>query len=187
MNRPIRATLVAFAFAVGAGLATGASAQIAGVPAKKHSCQRGCLQGYVDKYLAAMRDKKVDPGLFARDVRFTENGVRMPLGNEGLWFDTSSIGHYKFYIPDVQTQQIAFFGTVKTAECAVSRRSSGMASSTVSLICLRLLRRRPGSVEGTERPIRGVFVAQRSTRAAVCWHAPEPGGRPRSSPGLAAG
>jgi hypothetical protein len=112
MNRSIRAMLVAFALVACVSLATGASAQIAGVPSEQRSCQRDCLQGYVDKYLAAMRDKTVDSRLFARNVRFTENGVELPLGNEGLWFDTSSIGHYKFYIPDVQTQQIAFFGTV---------------------------------------------------------------------------
>ncbi len=59
-----------------------------------------------------MRDGKVDPALFAGNVRFTENGIEMPLGNEGLWATTSGIGTYKFYIPDTETQQVAFLGTV---------------------------------------------------------------------------
>jgi hypothetical protein len=89
-----------------------ASAQIAGVPAPEQSCQRACLEGYVDKYLAAMRDGKVDETLFARDVRFTENGIELPLGNEGLWATTGGLGTYKFYVPDTETRQVAFLGTV---------------------------------------------------------------------------
>ncbi len=112
MSRSIRTALAAAVLAVAASMAFAASARADGPPKVVHACQRECLQGYVDKYLAAMRDKNVDPSLFARGVRFTENGVRLPLGNEGLWVDTSALGHYKFYIPDVETQQIAFLGTV---------------------------------------------------------------------------
>lgn len=77
------------------------------------SCDRACLESWVDRYLVAMRDGNVDPELFARDVKFTENGVRLPLGNEGLWYAMSGIGNYKFYVPDVETQQVAFIGTVR--------------------------------------------------------------------------
>jgi hypothetical protein len=76
-------------------------------------CDRTCLENWVDAYLAAMRDANVDPALFARDLKFTENGVRLPFGNEGLWYAMSGIGNYKFYVPDVETQQVAFIGTVR--------------------------------------------------------------------------
>jgi hypothetical protein len=76
-------------------------------------CDRACLQKWVDNYLVAMRDQKADPALFAPDVKFTENGIRLPFGNEGLWFAMSGIGSYKFYIPDIETQQVAFLGTVR--------------------------------------------------------------------------
>jgi hypothetical protein len=75
-------------------------------------CDRACLEGYVDRYLDAMLANEVNPKLFARDVKFTENGIRLPLGNEGLWFGMSGKGKYKFYVPDVETQQVAFIGTV---------------------------------------------------------------------------
>jgi hypothetical protein len=58
----------------------------------------------------------VKADLFALDTRFTENGVRLPLGNEGLWFRISERGSYKFYVPDVETQQVAYFGTVHEKE-----------------------------------------------------------------------
>jgi hypothetical protein len=92
-------------------VATASSAAVA-QPRIVPPCDRACLEGYVDKYLDAMLANDVSPKLFARDVKFTENGVRLPLGNEGLWFGMSGKGRYKFYVPDVETQQVAFIGTV---------------------------------------------------------------------------
>jgi hypothetical protein len=77
------------------------------------SCDRICLENYVDRYMDAMLENDPDFELFSRDCKFTENGVRLPLGNEGLWFGMSGKGTYKFYVPDVETQQIAFLGTAR--------------------------------------------------------------------------
>ncbi len=84
-----------------------------GLTATPSSCNRDCLEGYVNRYLDAMQAHKVSDDLFAREVKFTENGVRLPFGNEGLWFRMSGKGTYKFYVPDVETQQVAFIGTVR--------------------------------------------------------------------------
>ena len=84
--------------------------------ARPEACNRACLEGYVDRYLDAMQAHKVSDDLFARDTKFTENGVRLPLGKEGLWFRMSGKGTYKFYVPDVETQQVAFFGTAREKE-----------------------------------------------------------------------
>src|SRR5512139_2437646 len=98
--------------ALALSLAAAAAAQPGGVPLPEPSCQRACLEGFVDKYLQAMADGRVDPALFAPTARFTENGVQLPLGNEGLWATATAPGKYKFYVPDVETQQVAFLGTV---------------------------------------------------------------------------
>jgi len=108
MRTSIRAGLTALALS----LAAAASAQTGGVPLPEQSCQRECLEGFVDRYLQAMADGAVDPALFAPTARFTENGIELPLGNEGLWATTTEPGKYKFYVPDVETQQVAFLGTV---------------------------------------------------------------------------
>ena len=108
MRTSIRAGLAALALS----FAAAAPAQPGGVPLPAQSCQRECLEGFVDKYLQAMADGKVDPELFAPTARFTENGVQLPLGNEGLWATASGVGNYKFYVPDVETQQVAFMGTM---------------------------------------------------------------------------
>jgi hypothetical protein len=81
--------------------------------AEKSTCDRTCLEKYVDQYMDAMLTHEVSPKLFARDCRFTENGVRLPLGNEGLWASMVGKGSYKFYVPDIETQQIAFIGTAR--------------------------------------------------------------------------
>src|SRR5580692_10077259 len=82
-------------------------------PARKPACDRACLQGYMDRYMKAMLNQDVSADLFARNVRFTENGIELPLGNEGLWWGMSGLGSYRFYVPDVETQQVAMIGTVK--------------------------------------------------------------------------
>ena len=79
----------------------------------KVTCERACLENYMDRYMDAMLDNNPSLELFSRDCKFTENGVRLPLGNEGLWLTMSAKGGYKFYIPDVETQQVAFLGTAR--------------------------------------------------------------------------
>jgi hypothetical protein len=84
-----------------------------GQSASPVACDRNCLDGFVDRYLEAMQAHTVSADLFARETKFTENGIRLPLGGEGLWFRMSGKGSYKFYVPDVETQQVAFIGTVR--------------------------------------------------------------------------
>jgi hypothetical protein len=77
------------------------------------TCDRACLEGYVDKYMDAMLAPDPSKTLFADNCRFTENGVQLPFGNEGLWASMVGKGTYKFYIPDVETQQVAYVGTAR--------------------------------------------------------------------------
>jgi len=108
-------------------------------PAPKIACDRACLENYIDRYLDAMLAKNVDPKLFARGCKFTENGVQLPLGNEGLWFAMSGKGTYKFYIPDVETQQIAFIGTAREGGGASAAAPGAKpAVPTVVALAIRL-------------------------------------------------
>ena len=100
-----------------------------GLPATPSNCNRECLEAYVDRYLDAMQAHKVSDDLFAREVKFTENGVRLPFGTEGLWYGMSGKGTYKFYVPDIETQQVAFIGTV---------REGGKTTTDGNLVALAL-------------------------------------------------
>jgi hypothetical protein len=101
------------AFLVAMPLAVPAAQPAAQAPQAAPACDRQCLNGYVDRYIEAMVARKVDDALFAREVKFTENGVRLPLGNEGAWHLTTARGTYGFYVPDTETQQVAFLGTLR--------------------------------------------------------------------------
>ena len=88
------------------------TAQSEGAP-PRDSCDRACLEGYVDKYMDAMLAHDANRALFDENCRFTENGVQLPLGSEGLWATMVGKGTYKFYVPDVETQQVAYIGTAR--------------------------------------------------------------------------
>lgn len=83
------------------------------VPPTQPDCDRRCLSGYVDKYIDAMLARDVSDELFARELKFTENGIRLPFGSEGSWHLSTARGSYSFYVPDTETQQVAFLGTLK--------------------------------------------------------------------------
>jgi hypothetical protein len=82
---------------------------------KSASCDRACLEGMVNQYLAAMVAHDAAKAPFAKNVIFTENAVKLPL-TEGLWFTSSGLGEYKFYVCDSQAGQVGFVGTVKEHE-----------------------------------------------------------------------
>lgn len=89
--------------------------------AGKAPCDRACLEKYMDRYMDAMMANDPSLELFTRDCRFTENGVELPLGGEGLWYSMSGKGTYKFYVPDIETRQVAFLGTVKEGGAAPAK------------------------------------------------------------------
>jgi hypothetical protein len=78
-------------------------------------CDRKCLEGIVDKYLAAMVAHDASKAPFAASVKFTENAKLLPVAKptEGLWVTATSLENYKFYVADIKAGQIAFVGLVK--------------------------------------------------------------------------
>ena len=111
-------------------LPAAAIAQSAG----KAACDRACLEKYIDRYMDAMLAHQVSPTLFARECKFTENGVQLPLGNEGLWSSMVGKGTYKFYVPDIESQQVAFIGTARE-----EGQQPGQTSSVAIALRLRIL------------------------------------------------
>lgn len=112
-----------------------------GQPNAKPACDRACLENYINQYLDAMLAHKASPTLFAKNCRFTENGIELPLGEEGLWYSMSGKGTYKFYVPDVETQQVAFIGTVKEGGAAPGAKTAPgakPAQPTTVAVAIRL-------------------------------------------------
>jgi hypothetical protein len=76
-------------------------------------CNRACLEGIADQYLAAMVAHDPSKVAIAPGTRYTENGVTLPLP-DGLWRVASSVGTYRLKVSDPEAGEIGFFA--KAAE-----------------------------------------------------------------------
>jgi hypothetical protein len=131
------------------------------------TCDRACLENYIDRYLDAMKDNNPSLDLFTRDCKFTENGAQLPLGGEGLWYSMTGRANYKFYIPDIETRQIAYIGTVK--EAGGPARNGQPAKETISAVSIRLKIDDNGKICEAEqlvmRPELNLFAAEETEGA----------------------
>lgn len=86
-------------------------------------CDRACLVGLMDQYLAAV--VKHDPtGVpIASDVKLVENLKQIPVG-KGFW-ETATGGptEFKIYVADPVAGQIGFMGVMKDKSNPVDRKS----------------------------------------------------------------
>ncbi len=104
------------------------------------ACDRACLDGFMDKFLASM--KAHDPSLLpmTKDVKFTENTMTIKPG-EGLWGTLSDITPYTFHLADPETSQAGFLGRVmewgKPLYIAARLKVSGDKVSEIELIAER--------------------------------------------------
>jgi hypothetical protein len=74
-------------------------------------CDRACLKGFSDRYLAAMLAHDPSAAPLAAKVRITENGQRLDPG-DGLWRTIDGLGSYKLYFDDPAAGQAGFMGVV---------------------------------------------------------------------------
>lgn len=75
-------------------------------------CDRACLERFVDRYIDAM--VKHDPSSLplAANVKFTENGVELNVG-DALWATASENTDFRIYVTDPETGQVGYSGIVK--------------------------------------------------------------------------
>ena len=84
----------------------------AGLAAGQAKCDRACLEGFIDKYLDAMQahDAKLLPQ--SKNIKFTENGQKLELG-DGLWNTFAGKGTYRLFVTDVEAGEVTFIGTLR--------------------------------------------------------------------------
>lgn len=75
-------------------------------------CDRSCLYGITDQYFAALEAHDASKAPTIRLVKFTENGVRMAVG-DGLWNTFSGRRGYNLRVADVPRGQVAVIEVVE--------------------------------------------------------------------------
>jgi hypothetical protein len=75
-------------------------------------CDRACLYDIADAYFDAMVKKDLSRAPLARDVKFTENGVQLAVG-DGLWNTISGVRGYDLKLADPQNGQVARIDVVE--------------------------------------------------------------------------
>lgn len=76
------------------------------------ACDRACLEGHVDRFLDAAIAHDPSRVPFARNAKYTENGVTL-LPGDGLWRTLTARGGWRMVVADEATGHVGFFGSVR--------------------------------------------------------------------------
>jgi len=101
MRRILSATLLAMV--IGAPCAT--------VDAAETFCNRECLAGVMNAYLQGLVKHDAAALPTTRNVKYTENGVRLALG-DGLWQTAAALPTYRLDIIDEEAEQVGLLGRI---------------------------------------------------------------------------
>lgn len=94
--------------AMGLLLASAALGTVNAGPTQRADCDRTCLNGIVEQYLAALSTHDPSRAPLGPEVRYTENGVELPLP-DGLWRTATGVGKYRLYVDDPTAGEVGFF------------------------------------------------------------------------------
>src|SRR5690606_15533024 len=88
------------------------SPRAAAMASAPSGCDRDCLIGLADRYMAALVDKDFSGLPWAERVRFTENDVGLMMG-DGVWGTVTKIDDDPFKLADPATGNVLWVGTVE--------------------------------------------------------------------------
>ncbi len=133
MRSVLTGLVMAGALLIG-GAADAAPAQV------PQPCDRACLSGLLDDYIAALKAHDPSRLPLAPGVRFTENGVPLDVG-DGLWNTVDKVDDYRLPFIDPEDGEAGLFGVVeedgKPAHLMVRLRVQGGTISEIETIVLR--------------------------------------------------
>jgi len=105
----------------------------------QNTCDRACLEGFVDQYMDALiaHDPKKLP-MTAR-VKNTEDGVRLDPG-DGFWRTALAKGSYRLFVTDPEAGEVAFMGTMREV-------NAPMPNPVIIAIRLKVANRQVSEIE----------------------------------------
>ncbi len=81
-------------------------------PHFNYDCDRTCLNGSVDGFLLALVAHDPSRLSLGREVKYTENGQLLRLG-DGIWGTATSVPTYRIYADDPEAGQVMFMGVLQ--------------------------------------------------------------------------
>lgn len=169
----IRTTLSATGLLVAAAMLGATPGMAAEMQSDASACDRACLTGIADSYMAALVAHDPARVTWAKHVSFTENSVPMSIG-DGLWNTITKQDDYKVYFADPEAGQVGFYGVVEESGVAqvygMRLKVVDRAVSEVETVVARTRENRPDfpDAAGLKKPptvfAQSVPAAQRATR-----------------------
>ena len=95
------------------------------------ACDRACLVGFIDQYLDALVAQDPTRLPVAPNVKFTENGQRLTLG-DGFWNSVTGKGTYRVDVADPAAGQVGTFVTMVSSPVTASGISQPAVSRQAS-------------------------------------------------------
>lgn len=137
-------------------------------------CDRACLEGFMDRYLAALVAKDPARLRLAPGARFTENGQVLALG-DGLWGTIDRLERFKLVFADPRTEEVGYFGTIEeSGRHQILGVRLAIRDRRIAQIETWVVRPRPGVVFGDPEALKvdPLFVtdlkpSERRTRAEL--------------------
>jgi len=110
---PVRVKFPGWLCAVAFGSIVAGAALPAAAAAPKAACDRACLEGFADAYMAALAKRDPRGAPFAKFVKFTENNIALEIG-DGLWGTVTNVagGPAVLKVADPQTGTVGWWGAV---------------------------------------------------------------------------
>jgi hypothetical protein len=112
----------------------------------REKCDKACLMATGDRFMTAFAAQKPEDVPWARDVQFTENGVAIPAGDEGIWGSIRKKSDAALRIADPVAGTYTWYGLIydhdAPAYAGVRLKFKGAKVSEVEVIAAR--ERNPG-------------------------------------------
>ncbi len=107
----MRAT-ISVTCALAALLLSAGATHFSAARAADQECDRSCLSGLMDQYLAAMAAHDPSHLPLAKNVKFTEDGVQLAL-DDALWATAGGLGSYKLYFAEPEAGGVGAYVVVQ--------------------------------------------------------------------------
>ena len=135
------------------------------------NCDRACLNGLADSYLAALVAHDAKRAAIAADAKFTENAQVLPFTG-GLWKNaTQAPAKFKIYVADPVAGQIAFMGIMRELSTAAPPPRGGGAAPSYDRPIQLALRLKVENRQITEAEH---IIARLNENALASFEAPNP-------------